>query len=99
MKSKNFKNKSIDERQSFSETELNTKENGISQPTKEKAKEYKYGQTEVNMKAIGKMIKPMAKEDSSMQTVMYTKVNGQTIKVMALEYTTITMEPSIEETG
>jgi hypothetical protein len=49
-------------------------------------KEYKYGQTVLNMKECGKTIKLMAKVDSGMPMVIYMKAIGSKIKLMDLGY-------------
>ena len=62
-------------------------------------KEHKYGQTELSMKASGKIIKLMAAEPSGTYTEISTRVNGKETERMVPVSIPIATEQLMRATG
>ena len=60
---------------------------------------FKFGKTEVSMRANGKTIKQTVKVDLSIKMVMSMKVYGEMTKRPEKEYTRILMVRTIQVTG
>ena len=78
---------------------LFTRENGIREPTRKMAEEFKFGLMAQDMTVSGEMVSRKAMVDSSKLKVMFMKVNGMQTKLMALVSIPTTMEIDTSETG